>query len=192
MRKNLLFGASLFLALSLLLTSCTKEEVVTDPTQTNTTPTNNTNNTDNSNTTTKPTATTFKFAANGIDCGLTDGYSNQSRQVQIIHLNTDKCNGDVYRPTISLYFQIGKPITPGTYTIVTATNNPGINEVSVTSAKYNFTDWSGTSGTVIVTQNSEDNTKLDIELKSITMKNQDNNDTKNPSTDVLTGYIIKV
>lgn len=187
MKKVFFLAVLTLISLSVTIISCSKDE---EPTPTNTI--GNTNNTGNTNTSTKPTETTFKFAANGKDCGLKDGYSNQSRQVQIIHLNTDKCNGDVYRPTISLYFQIGKPITPGTYTVVPSTNTPGANEVSVSSAKYNYTDWSGTAGTVVVTQNAEDSTKLDVELKSISMKNLNSNDTKNPSSDVLTGYIIKV
>src|SRR5690606_21797841 len=65
---------------------------------------------------TKPGATTFKFAANGKDCGLTDGYANQQHILpEKVHLNTDKCNDETYRPTITLDF--GEAPTPGTYTV---------------------------------------------------------------------------
>ena len=50
----------------------------------------------------------------------------------------------------------------------------------------------GTAGTVVVTVNADDTTKVDIELKSITMKNEKADDPKNPATDILTGFIIKI
>jgi hypothetical protein len=140
---------------------------------------------------TKPTATTIKFAANGKDCGITDGFADQQHTLPaLIHLNLDKCNGDINRPTLTLNFESGKTIAPGTYTVVASAPKAG--EFTISSSKYNYADWEGTAGSVVVTTNADDATKIDIQLKSITMKNQTAGDTKNPATDTLTGYIIKI
>src|SRR5690606_7782583 len=103
--------------------------------------------------TTKPVATTFKFAANGKSCGITDGYADQQHTLpKKIHLNTDKCNGESYRPTITLDF--GEAPTPGTYTV--SESAAAAKEVKVISYQYNYTDWTGTKGTVVVTTNADD------------------------------------
>lgn len=138
----------------------------------------------------KSKSTTFKFAANGKDCGLTDGYADQQHKLpELIHLNTDKCNGETFRPTITLNFS--EAPAPGTYTVVDG--KPAGKQVKVESLQYNFTDWNGTTGTVVVTKNNDDATKVDIELKSIKMTNKKGTaDTKNPATDILTGFIIKI
>ena len=196
------------LLVGLSFTSCSKEkeeeeEETTTTTNTSTTSTDSSNTGNNGNNTgggtntggntSKPAATTFKFAATGKDCGLTDGYANQIHPlVHSVHLNTDKCNGETYRPTITLNFEGWKTINPGTYTVTTSTT-PTSSEVHITSSQYNYTNWTGTNGTVEVTQNQSDTTKIDIEMKSITMSNDNaSTDTVNPATDVLTGYIIEI
>lgn len=141
---------------------------------------------------TKPSATSFRFKANGIDCGLTDGYSDQQHTLpHLIHLNTDKCNGDVYRPTLTLNFEGWVDIQPGTYNVAEGVA-PASGEVTVSSAKYNFTNWTGTSGKVHVTTNDEDTSKIDIELDAINMSNDTPGDTLNPANDELSGWIIKI
>jgi hypothetical protein len=139
---------------------------------------------------TKPTATTIKFAANGVDCGLTDGFADQQHSLpELIHLNTDKCNGETFRPTFTLRFEAGKTIELGTYSVAA---EGGPMEVQITSEQYNYTSWDGTSGSVIVTQNADDSSKLDLELDAIVMTNRTPDDTMNPSTDTVTGYIIGI
>lgn len=66
-------------------------------------------------------------------------------------------------------------------------------QVKIASIQYNYTNWTGTKGTVVVTKNANDASKVDIELKSITMRNDNaTTDTKNTATDMLTGFIIKI
>lgn len=139
---------------------------------------------------TKPTATTFKFASTSKTCGITDGYANQQHTLpELVHLNTDKCNGETYRPTITLTF--GENPIPGTYNVTEA--SPSGKQVKISSSQYNSTNWNATKGTVVVTKNEDNATKVDIELKSITLRNENAaNDTKNPATDTLTGFIIKI
>ncbi len=140
----------------------------------------------------KPAVTTIKFAANGVDCGITDGFANQQHSLPaLVHLNLDKCNGEVARPTLTLNFEKDKIIAAGTYPIST-TYPTEAGKVYINSDQYNFTNWIATAGSVEVTVNTEDATKIDIELKSITMANQKADDTLNPATDTLTGYIIKI
>ena len=200
---------SLFALLTAFLTfsACKKEE---EQTQTETTTNNNDTTTtsgsgsggttDTSNTggggtstgTTKPSATTIRFASNGKDCGITDGYANQQHfLVNLIHLNLDKCNNDTYRPTLTLTFESGKNISPGTYTVSSATAPSG-SQVFISSSKYNWTDWTATGGSVVVTPNANDTSKIDLELKSISMSNDNPSDTLNPASDILTGYIIQI
>ncbi len=169
------------LTITIVLVSCDKEE---DP--------NNTDETENTESGTKPEATLIRFAANAKDCGITDGFANQQHSLpELIHLNLDKCNGDTNRPTLTLNFEKSQTIGAGTYS-VTSSNTPGAGEVYIYAVKYNFTDWVASAGSVVVTQNADDDTKIDIELKSITMQNQNAEDTLNPATDTLTGYIIKI
>lgn len=156
--------------------------------------TSNGNSTDTSSTTTstKPSSTTFKFASTGKECGLTDGYSNQQHSLpELVHLNTDKCNGETYRPTITLHFETGKTILAGTY-LVTKETSPSAGQVHIYASAYNYTNWTCNSGSVVVTLNSDDNSKVDIEFNSVVMDNDNPSDTLNPSTDVLTGHIIKI
>lgn len=139
-----------------------------------------------------PSATSIRFNSTNKDCGITDGFANQQHTLShLIHLNLDKCNNEMVRPTLTLTFENGKTIEPGTYTIASGTW-PGAGEFIINSYGYSFTDWVGTTGSVVVTENTEDASKIDIELKSITMTNQKSDDTSNPSTDTLTGYIIKI
>ena len=140
--------------------------------------------------TAKTKNTTFKYAANGKDCGLTDGYADQQHKIpELVHLNTDKCNGETFRPTITLNFS--EVPAPGIYNVVDG--KPTGKQVKIESLQYNFTDWNGTAGSVEVTKNADDATKVDIELKSIKMTNKKGaTDPKNPATDVLTGFIIKI
>lgn len=202
--KKILFFS---LVAALPFVACKKEsteaENTTENTNTNTTDTTSNNNggtnpdTTNNNGGTnsgsnKPSATTVRFEANGKDCGITDGYANQQHIVShLVHLNLDKCNGDTYRPTLTLNFEFGKTIAAGTYT-VGLNSTPTGNQVYINSYKYNWTDWVATSGTVVVTQNSKDSSKIDIELKSISMRNENAADTKNPANDILTGFIIEI
>jgi len=161
---------------SVLTVSCDKKDD-TSPKEEETTPKE------------KPKVTTFKFASTKKDCGITDGYAGQQHALpELIHLNTDKCNGETFRPTLTLKF--GEKPVPGTYSL--AAEKPGNKQFTINSAQYNYTSWVGTAGTVVVTVNAEDATKVDIELKSITMKNQTASDPKNPATDTLTGFIIKI
>src|SRR5690606_29436830 len=95
----------------------------------------------------KPKATTFKFASTQKDCGITDGYADQQHTLpELIHLNTDKCNGEAYRPTLTLNFT-EKPV-PGTYSVVA--ENPVAKQFTINSIQYNYTSWVGTAGTVVV------------------------------------------
>jgi hypothetical protein len=177
LKKFNLFIAMFAVSLSVLFVSCDSDEEETKK--------------DETETGTKPTATTIKFAANGKDCGITDGFANQQHSLaSLVHLNLDKCNDDINRPTLTLNFEFGKTIAPGTYTVVAS--SPKAGEFTISSSKYNYADWEGTAGSVVVTANAEDATKIDIELKSITMKNLTAGETKNPATDTLTGYIIKI
>lgn len=198
--KSILLSFSL---LGILVFSCKKEEetvtdnavvTVIDTTATTTSTTTTTTDTTNNTTTSSsvPSATTFKFAATGKDCGITDGWANQQHTLpNLIHLNTDKCNGETYRPTITLTFKSGQNITAGTYNVTTV-SPAGANEFLINSSQYNYTSWDGTAGSVVVTVNSSDSSKIDIKLNSITMTNQNPSDTINPATDILTGYIIKI
>ena len=139
---------------------------------------------------TKSSETTIKFAASGKSCGITDGYANQQHILpELVHLNTDKCHGETFRPTLTLNF--GEALAVGTYEVVEG--KPSGKQVKIESVQYNYTNWTGTKGTVVVSKNTTDATKLDIELKSISMRNDNAaNDTKNPASDVLTGFIIKI
>ena len=201
MRTHLFFKCLSFsIVIGLAFHACKKEEKNTETENTTTnsadTTSNSTDTTNNSGGTntgsTKPSATTIRFQVNGKDCGITDGYANQQHTLShLIHLNLDKCNGDTYRPTLTLNFESGKAIAPGTYTVGLNTTPSG-NYVYINSYKYNWTDWTATSGTVIVTQNGNDSSKIDIELKSINMRNDISTDTKNPTNDILTGFIIEI
>ena len=179
-----------FLISALTFSACkkekdeTQEETTTNSTTDSTNASTGSNGSGNTDTTvtvggsgtgtTKPSATSIRFAANGKDCGITDGYANQQHTLpSLVHLNLDKT------------------ILPGTYTVTTSSTVPA-NQVNITSAKYNWTDWTATSGSVVVTTNATDTSKIDIELKSISMSNNNPTDTLNPATDILTGYIIKI
>lgn len=182
MKKIILFPTIVLLIFSVLAISCGKKD--NTPPQEDS-PKEEEETTPND----KPEATTFKFASTKNDCGITDGYADQQHTLpELIHLNTDKCNGETYRPTLTLTF--GQKPVPGIYSVVE--NDPGAKQFKIASIQYNYTSWVGTAGTVVVTVNAEDATKVDIELKSITMKNQTTNDPKNPATDTLTGFIIKI
>lgn len=178
MIKNILLLTVVIWSMSLALVSCNDEE--------------NTEKEEEIETGTKPSVTTFQFKSNGKDCGLTDGFANQQHTLShLIHLNTDKCNGESFRPTITLNFEKDKTIVPGTYTIASS-DVVAAGEFKIESVQYNYTSWDGTAGAVVVSTNAEDATKIDIELKSITMTNRTANDPKNPATDTLSGYIIKI
>ncbi len=183
MKKHTLLLALLALSFSLVFVACSSEdEPDTKETETET----------ETETGEKTSVTTIKFAANGKDCGITDGFANQQHTLpHLVHINTDKCNGETFRPTLTLNFQADKTIVPGTYTIA-AKDNIGEKGFVIESIQYNYTSWDGTAGSVVVTTNEEDATKIDIELKSITMTNRTADDKKNPATDILTGYIIKI
>lgn len=177
MRKLILIPTIVLMMFSVLTISCSKKEDSTKIEEEDTNPKE------------KSKVTTFKFASTKKDCGITDGYADQQHTLPtLIHLNTDKCNGETYRPTLTLNF--GEKPVPGTYTVVE--DKPSAKQFKIESVQYNYTSWKGTAGTVVVTANAEDASKVDIELKSITMKNQTASDPKNPATDILTGFIIKI
>ena len=178
MKKTILLCAAALMMFAVVPTACNKK--TDDPVTTPTKPP----------TGTKPSVTTFKFAATGKDCGITDGYANQQHLIpKLVHVNTDKCNGETYRPTITLNFNEA-PVA-GTYTV--SETGKGAKEVKVESIQYNYTSWMGTGGTVEVSVNATDAALVDIEFKSINMRNENaGSDTKNPATDVLTGWIIKI
>ena len=178
MKKTILLGAAALMMFAVVPTACNKKkEDTTKPTP-------------KPPAGTKPSATTFKFAATGKDCGLTDGYANQQHILaEKIHLNTDKCNGENFRPTITLDFNEA-PVA-GTYTV--SETPTGAKGVKIESVQYNYTSWKGTSGTVVISVNADDAKLIDVELKSIDMRNVNaGSDTKNPAKDVLTGWIIKI
>ncbi|WP_017258587.1 hypothetical protein [Pedobacter arcticus] len=177
MKKLILIPTIILMMFSVLTVSCDKKDDSAPKEEEGTNPKE------------KSKFTTFKFASTKKDCGITDGYANQQHVLpELIHLGTDKCNGETYRPTITLTF--GEKPIPGTYRLVA--EKPSAKEFIIESVQYNYTSWDGTAGTVVVTVNAEDATKVDIELKSITMKNRTANDPKNPATDTLTGFIIKI
>lgn len=183
MEKKIVLFTSTLLIFSMLNTSCEKKtDDPVDPPKTiieTETPD-----------TTKPAVTTFRFAATNKDCGLTDGFANQQHSLpKLVHLNTDKCNGESFRPTITLNFEEA-PVA-GTYQVLETPVSA--KEVRVISDQYNFTNWVATGGSVEVTVNAEDSTKVDIQFKSIEMRNENSStDTNNPATDILTGFIIKI
>ena len=139
-----------FLISALTFSACkkekdeTQEETTTNSTTDSTNASTGSNGSGNTDTTvtvggsgtgtTKPSATSIRFAANGKDCGITDGYANQQHTLpSLVHLNLDKCNGDLYRPTLTLNFEWNKTILPGTYTVTTSSTVPA-NQVNITSA----------------------------------------------------------
>lgn len=177
MKKLILIPTIILMMFSVLTVSCGKKDDSAPKEEEDTNPKE------------KSKVTTFKFASTKKDCGITDGYADQQHILpELIHLNTDKCNGETYRPTITLNF--GEKPVPGTYSVVA--EKPVAKQFAINSVQYNYTSWVGTAGTVVVTVNAEDATKVDIELKSITMKNQTADDSKNPATDTLTGFIIEI
>lgn len=177
MKKLMLIPTVILMMLSVLTVSCSKKGDSAPKEKEDTNPKG------------KPKVTTFKFASTKKDCGITDGYANQQHSLpEFIHLNTDKCNGETFRPTLSLTF--GEKPVPGTYSVVES--KPSGKEFKIESVQYNYTSWVGTAGVVVVSVNAVDATKVDIELKSITMKNLTANDPKNPATDMLTGFIIEI
>jgi len=195
MKKHLLGKTLIALAAVVIINACTKDDDNNNTLIDDNTIASDTTNTNNNDTTTtssgvKPSATTFKFEANGKDCGITDGWADQQHLLpEKVHLNTDKCNGETYRPSITLDF--GEAPVAGTYTVVTSV--PAAKELTIYATEYNFGRWTGTAGSVIVTENETNSDKIDIQLVSITMDNDnDSTDVINPATDILTGYIIEI
>ena len=117
------------------ITTSSTSSASTTSTSTTTSTTSTTGGSTSSST--KPSATSIRFEANGKDCGITDGYADQQHILShLIHLNLDKCNLDLYRPTLTLTFESGKTIAPGTYTVGLNLAPTG-NQVYINSYKYN-------------------------------------------------------
>ena len=99
MKKILLSAA----VLAITFVACDKDDSLDGGTASSSNTTGTTNTTGNTSST-KPSATEFKFAANGKTCGILDQQHNAALK-SLIHINTDKCNGETVRPTITLNFE---------------------------------------------------------------------------------------
>ncbi len=149
------------------------------------------------------TETSFRFASTNKDCKAFEQSRNDV--VALIHVNTEKCNNEVYRPTLSLSFGLGNTIKEGTYTL---SNNAGvvaegqvyISASDIMNPKLNpHVNWVAIEGTIEITKNEDDVTKLDVEFKSVKMENTSYQETKEdqdlahiPETDILTGFIVGI
>jgi len=142
----------------------------------------------------KPVLTTFKFASTNIDCGA----YTQNRTGNMIHLNTEKCHNEVYRPTITLFFGANNPIAVGKYTIGQSAT-PTAGSVYISSSDYMNPKmqpqiaWVATEGAIEIVVNADDATKFDVEFKAITMHNTSFAVTTGiPEFDTLSGFIIGI
>jgi hypothetical protein len=141
-----------------------------------------------------PAITTFKFASSDIDCGA----YTQQRTGAMIHINTEKCNGEVYRPTLTLHFSSESALTEGTLTVGSA-SSPKAGEIYIYASDYMNPNlqpqvlWVGIEGSIKLTVNKDDPSLLNVQFKSIKMENTSFSVTTGlPQFDTLTGYIIGI
>lgn len=142
----------------------------------------------------KPEITTFKFASSNIDCGA----YTQNKNSTMVHINTEKCHDEIYRPTLTLYFGNDNPIAPGTYSI-SESQTPEAGMVYITASDFMNPVmqpqilWLAISGSIEIVSNASDSSKLDIELQTIEMQNTSFESTTDiPEFDTLSGYIIGI
>lgn len=178
---NTLLKLSHIFIFAILLISCTNSDNIEDDGDTDVV-------------TEKPVITTFKFASSDIDCGA----YTQSRIGTMIHINTEKCHNEVYRPTLTLDFGTANAISVGTFTIG-KNSIPEAGSVYLSASDFMNPNlqpqiaWVATEGSIEISENSDDPLKVDVEFNSITMQNTSFAVTTDiPEFDTLTGFIIGI
>ena len=193
--------SKLFLALAVLLSvgiiSCKKEEetpVTTTPENTvpdtststtggatNTTDTTTAGGTNTAGGTTIPASTSeYKFSDDGITC--TPYSSNPKISGQgILSVISNPCQSSSAK--LDGYFKLGSRPAAGTYTIHNAGTNIDITGVDATSFQmifysHDLKDWFATAGSVTLTTNSSDASKLDMTWKDVEMTSADSSSVK--------------
>ena len=144
--------------------------------------------------TAKGVESSYFFASTDVDCGA----YTQDRMGAMIHINTEKCHNETYRPTITLVFASETAISEGSF-VVGANASPETGKVYLTASDYMNPNlqpqiaWLAVEGSVDITVNEDDASKFDVEFKTIKMKNTSFALTTDiPEFDTLTGFIIGI
>jgi len=138
-----------FLAIG--FTSCEKED--TTPPVVPVTPTDTTKK----DTTVAPVGTQFWIGDGSVKC--TPYTLNFNTTVSLLNINTEKCYNESFRPNVAFYFNTAT-FGVGNFTVVEKnTQNLGPNEVTLTISQYNFKNYKGTGGTVVISKYAADTSK---------------------------------
>lgn len=190
-RKFLSFAVFACVAASVAIISCKKEEekteesTTTETTDSTTTSANSggttTDTTTNSGGTTTPaTTSSYTFSDDGLTC--TPYSTTLSINNGILSVVSNPCQSASAK--LDGYFKFGKKPAAGTYNIryegFGIGNTPAYSttDFSLIFYQHNSKDWYAKSGTVTLTQNNSDTTKLDLTWKDVEMISTDSSTTK--------------
>lgn len=141
-----------FSCLAIGFISCDKEED-TKPTTPVITPIDTTKK----DTTAAPQGTQFWTGDGSVKC--TPYTLNFTPIVSLLSINTEKCYNETYRPNIAFSFDTGS-FGVGSFTVVQKNSqNLGPNEVTLTISQYNYKNYKGTGGTVVISKYAADTSK---------------------------------
>ncbi|MGY5355574.1 hypothetical protein [Wenyingzhuangia sp. IMCC45467] len=107
--------------------------------------------------------------------------------VSTVHIISNPCQSN--SAALTFYFDLMKVINAGTYTVLASEGInvvPGAGKLTMVFYSHDAKNWFAQSGTVTVTTNSDDASKIDLKFKDILMKAEDGTETN------FTGQIIGV
>ncbi|ANW94870.1 hypothetical protein AXE80_00540 [Wenyingzhuangia fucanilytica] len=107
--------------------------------------------------------------------------------VSTVHIISNPCQSS--SAALTFYFDLMKVINAGTYTVLASEGInvvPGAGKLTMVFYSHDAKNWFAQSGTVTVTTNSDDASKIDLKFKDILMKAEDGTET------TFTGQIIGV
>ncbi|NJB81536.1 hypothetical protein GGR97_000295 [Wenyingzhuangia aestuarii] len=126
----------------------------------------------------------YFFTDDNIECAPV---SQSKPLVSTVHIISKPCQSS--SAALTFYFDLMKSINTGTYTVLASEGinvTPGAGKVTIVFYSHDSKTWFAQSGTVTVTTNSNDESKIDVTFKDLVMKAEDGTET------TFTGQIIGV
>ncbi len=171
---------SFLTASSTLLVNCSKDD--STPATQNIIPTPDPN--PNQEPVTNSTESNYTFADDGMTC---KPISQGRPFVSTVHVISEPCQSS--SAALTFYFDLSKPIKPGTYKIKPSSEIDVLTGAgNTTMVFYNHKSkyWYAQSGTVTVSTNTKDATKLDVKWSNLEVSTNDGDKT------TFTGQLIGV
>lgn len=126
----------------------------------------------------------YFFGDDNIECAPV---SQGKTLVSIVHIISKPCQSS--SAALTFYFEVMQEIEVGSYEVLASESinvYPEKGQVSIVFYSHDSKNWYAQSGTVTITTNSDDSSKIDLKFKNLIMKAEDGTET------TFTGQIIGV